>query len=275
MQNGFATIRRYTVDLPWPQVSAHRDGVPRQSFKMSAYQLGLIICVCLWGGWFWGCSEEREISQIPHLIRVGDCAADKDDFEAAFQVLAAGYSADGLTEGGKMTHLKLRVLDQLAEELLLCQHAQELNLHVSVTELDHAVEKIKAQYPPGVFEEIMLEYAVPFNVWKKRLHARLLMMKVIEAELVDELDITYDNAAQFLKDPLSGSAAGPKTKKDDKAQEQGAAALGRLRRYQSEQAYGQWLDTLKDRYKLEWNKTEIKKVIGQNADQKKLPKEIE
>ena len=275
MQSGFATIQRYTSDLPRPQVIASIAGVPRQLFKMGVYQLGFILCACLWGGWFWGCSEERELSQIPHLIRVGDCAADKDDFEAAFQALVAGYSTDGVTEGGKMTHLKLRVLDQLAEELLLCQHAQELNLRVSATELDDAVEKIKAQYPPGVFEEIMLEYAVPFNVWKKRLHARLLMMKVIEAELVDELDITYDNAARFLKDPLSGSDTRPQTNRDDKNQEQGTAVLGRLRRYQSEQAYGQWLDTLKDRYKLEWNKAEIKKVIDQDAGQKQLPKEIE
>ena len=209
------------------------------------------------------------------MMRVGECVASRDDFEAAFQALATGYGTHGGPNDSRLTPLKLRVLDQLAEELLLCRHAKELNLSVNGKELDDAVDKIKAQYPPGVFEEIMLEHAVPFNVWKRRLHARLLMMKVIETELVDKLDITYDDAAQFLKDPLSGAAADSQTNEKTRLHEQGAGVLGRLRRYQSEQAYEKWLETLKKRYKIEWNKTEIKKIIGQNSRQNQLPEEIE
>lgn len=91
------------------------------------------------------------------------------------------------------------------------------------------------------------------------------MMKVIETELVDKLDITYDDAAQFLKDPLSGSATDALNTEKEKTPQQGAMVMGRLQRYQSEQVYGQWLETLKSRYKVKWNKAEIKKVIDQNS----------
>ena len=274
-QSQSADNRRPGADSPWSHAGALKMRLPRPFYRKAFWQSVFILWMCLCCGGFWGCSDKSELSQMTFLVRVGDCAAYKDDFEAAFKALSPGYAADGEAGDSKMTRLKLRVLDQLAEELLLCRHAKELNVHISTAELDDTVQKIKAQYPPGVFEEIMLEHAVPFNVWKKRLKARLLMMKVIETELVNELDITYDDAAQFLKDPLSGSATAPSTGENNKVKQQGVEVLGRLRRYQSERAYGQWLETLKSRYTVEWNKEEIKKVIDQNPGQNQLPKEVE
>ena len=274
-KNQSSTERKYSTVLPGSKVATPSTAIPKPFFRKGLNSLIGALCICLcWGG-IWGCSDEKTLSRMPYMMRVGDCVASKGDFNAAFQALATGYDTREGPNDSRMTPIKLRVLDQLVEELLLCRHAKELNLSVNGEELDDAVDKIKAQYPPGVFEEIMLEHAVPFNVWKRRLHARLLMMKVIETELVEKLDITYDDAAQFLKDPLSGTAADSQTNEKVRLQAQGAGVLGRLRRYQSEQAYEKWLETLKRRYEIEWNKAAIKEVIGQNIRQNQLPGEIE
>ena len=122
------------------------------------------VCLC-WGG-LWGCSDDSDLKQMPYLIRVGDCIVYKDDFEAAFQALATGYTTDGVAGGNKMTRLKLRVLDQLAEELLLCRHAKELNINVTAEEMDDAVGKIKAQYPPAYLKKSCLNMPYPLMYGK-------------------------------------------------------------------------------------------------------------
>ena len=101
-------------------------------------------------------------------------------------------------DAGILADIRLRILNQLTERLILMERARELNLQISDEQLEEVIASIKADYPKGEFDQVLLEQAVSFQQWKNDLRIRLLMVKVVDHELEPRIHITPEEISDLL-----------------------------------------------------------------------------
>ena len=210
-----------------------------------------------------GCDEADEFGS-EHLIRVGDRVVTVYDFNKAFELTETAHSFGLRDHPEQFREAQKRLLNQMTVELLMLARAAELNLTISAEELDSKIEDIKADYPDDTFEETLLESAVPFDVWKQRLKIRLLVEKLIAAELQNQMTITpKDITEHYQKYFKSKSADGSQTVQKKGSAADHEAIIRDLRRRKAEEAYDAWVAGLKTRYSVEVNAAAWEKMTAE------------
>ena len=208
---------------------------------------------------FLGCSDANTNRGNRALIQVEDVIITVSDFTQTFEILNADSGLEDEEDKGALTEAKLSLLNQMTEEALLMVRARELGITVSDEELDAAVAAIKADYPEGEFEQALLEYAVPYRFWLKRMRLRLLMDKVIARELGEQVTITPEDIAAYYQSHYAGQD--DQDLPDEENGDLEASIVQQLRREKTEMAYGPWIQGLKERYQVDVNKQEWKHLI--------------
>jgi len=198
-----------------------------------------------------GCSGPD--STPPHeavLIRTDRQTITQAQFERAFEAARIAYSDDRSVDPKVIQNARLRLLNQMAEELIIDRRAEELGIVLEDAELDAAIQELKKDYPDNTFEQMLLESAIPFSLWQERLRVRLLMEKVVDRELVQPVTITAQEIEAYYKaneKELSGKAG--KSPEMDLERH----IVAQLRREKVEAAYPQWMGGLRQRYQVEIN----------------------
>jgi hypothetical protein len=145
--------------------------------------------------------------------------------------------------------LRGRILNQMTEELIIVERAKELGLQVSAQELEEAVNAIKSDYPDNTFEEALLENAVSFEEWKKKLATRLIVQKVIAKELIDQVEISRRDVADYYRThypkglPKNGITDGDINER----------IVKHLRQQKAEHSYKEWIGKLRQSIQVEIN----------------------
>jgi len=200
-----------------------------------------------------GCSGSEEGSR--YLLRVGDQTVTVADFNTAVE--AAGeevFPGEKEIEQAALNDLRMRVLNQMSEELMISAFAAKKGIKVSREELAEAVSAIKADYPDNTFEETLIENAVSYEFWEKKLATRLLVKKVIDTELVSHVTISSDDVlAYYQKNYPDG------TPEDMDADTLNQKVVTHLRQLKAEEAYKKWIEQLHIDYPVEvdgkvWNR---------------------
>jgi hypothetical protein len=138
----------------------------------------------------------------------------------------------------------------MVEEVIVNRRAEELGIVVDDTELDASIQEIKNDYPEDEFEQMLLESAIPFSLWKDRLKVRLLMEKVVDRELVQSLNIT----AQDIEDYYRAHEEELAVKEEHPPESDlNRHIVEQLRREKVEAAYPLWMDGLRKQYAVEIN----------------------
>lgn len=213
---------------------------------------GLVLCIGLLVA---GCARKSEPA---YLLRVGDSTITAEQFQLAVESTCEEVLAgDGELDETTLHNVRVRVLNQLTEELLIAQKAKTLGITVSDAEVDQAVDAVKADYPDNTFEETLLESAVTFERWRRKLSKRLLVEKVITRELVDNVRITSQDVDAYYK---AHYPEGPPEEEDPDAFNQ--KVVRHLRRQKAEQDYQQWIDGLRNTYPVDINKNEWERLLG-------------
>jgi hypothetical protein len=225
-----------------------------------------VVCVLV------GCSDAETNRGDMVLIQVRDVVVTVSDFTQAFEIFNAGYDTGDTDQRDGLNEARLALLNQMTEEVLLLVKARELGIDVSPAELEAAVQDIKADYPKGEFEQALLEYAVPYRFWEKRLKTRLLMEKVIAQELGRQITITPEDIAAYYQAHYANQEEEERPEKEQAPADQinkepgtdnlEASIIKQLRREKTEIAYGPWIQKLKDEYPVEINKQEWEHIIG-------------
>lgn len=235
----------------------------RYSNKLSPMFGALLIIYILTGCADYG-SDSHSVPNDNYLIRVGDRVATTVDFNRAFEIVKTAYSHNALQEPDFCKGAKLRLLSQLIEEMIILERAKELNIGISGSEVDEAVAQIKEDYDENAFEQTLLEHAVSYHLWKKELERRLLIEKVVERELKEQVVITPEDISNYYKKHYNGHggqsdlSAGP-----DKADgDLNRMIVKQLRREKAEEAYKPWIENLRKKYLIEINKKEWEHVIA-------------
>ena len=207
-----------------------------------------------------------------YLIRVGDRVATTVDFNRAFEIVKAAYSHNALQEPDSCRGAKLRLLSQLIEEMIILERAKELNIGISDSEVEEAVAQIKGDYDDNAFEQTLLEQAVSYHLWEKQLERRLLIEKVVERELKENVAITPEDISNYYEKHYNGHggqsdlSGGP-----DKADgDLNRIIVKQLRRKKAEEAYKPWIENLRKKYLIEINKKEWGKIIASQKVKKPL-----
>jgi len=124
------------------------------------------------------------------VIKVENLVLTLPEFNEYFESLKAAYSLDELRRPSIRRIIRLRLLYQLLDEMIILKRAQELNLAVTDQELNKAIRDIRKDYPGKSFEEMLIKEVVSYSRWKKMLRRRLLIEKVIEKDLLQKVDVT-------------------------------------------------------------------------------------
>lgn len=213
------------------------------NIQKAIFMPALLLCVVL----LCGCGRKNAGDDV--LLQVGGQFVRLAEFQRDVEAAAEeAFPGEHKPNPDSLNDLRVRVLNQLTEELIICEYAGGLGLEVTEAELDKAVQAIKADYPDQTFEETLLENAVSFQVWRQKLARRLLVEKVIAKELVDRVEITTEDVAEYYK---THYAQGPPADQSEK--DLNVKIITHLRQQKAEKMYQGWIDGLRKSYPVSVN----------------------
>ena len=213
--------------------------------------LGVVWAIMVvWAGFF-GCSDSKGPVSPEVLIQINDSVVTVDDFERAVQDTTDDFPTDMDMDAGVLADIQLRILNQFTERLILVERARELNLQISDAELEEVIASIKADYPKGEFDQVLLEQAVSFQQWKNDLRIRLLMVKVVDHELEPRIHITSEEISDYYEKHYKVS--GSDSDKQEDVSNIDAIIVQQVRNSKKEAMYREWMTTLEKQYPLNVN----------------------
>lgn len=228
----------------------------RPRFYKLVFLLGISLAACVAAG----CGNPGTERVGEYLIRVGNRTLTVSDFNRAFEIARTAYPHNAVGASGVLTEARLRLLNQLAEELILMERAEEIGIVVSESEVEATVAKLKKDYPEGEFEQALLEYAVSYDAWKQGIRSRLIMEKVVARELGPRIEITPEDITKYYE--LHVQEQVDDEDSEDKTGEIDALIIKNLRREKLEEAYPPWIKELRRKYEVDINRDQWNSIIG-------------
>lgn len=210
-----------------------------------------------------GCSPTGSERSEDFLLRVDHLKITQREFDEAFELVKTAYPGSVEGEGGGLMQARIKLLEEMAIELMLTKRAEELGVFVPEEEIEAAVNAVKKDYPPGVFEQTLVEAAVPFEVWRRRIGARLLVEKVIEIDLRDRVALTPEDVTTYYEHHYRGKAA--EADSEEKLHRLRGVVVAELKRKKIEDAYGGWIGQLKTKYPVEVNTQLWEQMMPRNG----------
>jgi hypothetical protein len=207
---------------------------------------------------FAGCMNSGSNPDDEHLIRVSDRVLTVLEFNQAFEISKTAYPHNLRHEPDNYKDAQLRLLNQLMVEMIILERAEELGLFVSDEEVEAAVADIKSDYPEDTFEKTLLEFAVSYESWQARLRNRLLMEKVVNSELKNQIVITAEDIAKYYEKNVKAQKSDMDSA--NKMEDINEMIIKHLRQEKTEEAYKIWIKELKQRYPIEINSVQWEKI---------------
>ena len=226
---------------------------------MIRYSIKFVSLICfLWVGYtLVGCSDSEHKQKDEYFIKVGNRTITVADFNKAFEIAKHAYPHNSIQQPDVIREVRLRLVQQMTEEMILLQRAEELGVTIQDSEVEKTLEELKQDYPDNVFQEILLEYAIPYKSWREGLKTRLLMEKVIAKELGDKIEITQDDISKYYEEHFKDDDTSPD--ETGVSEDINNNIKNILRKEKMEKAYASWIKQLENNYAVEINKKELEK----------------
>ena len=206
------------------------------------------------------CANPDSVGEKEYVIRVGDSLLTVFDFNKAFEMAKTAYPHNVMQDPVALRESRLRLLNQLTEQMLIMERAKELGIETSEMEVEKTISDIKKDYPEDTFEQTLLEFAVPYNVWEEGLRKRLLIEKVVNVELSEKITITPEEISKYYEGYYKGDGLTSDLK--DRSKNIDEIIITNLRRKKLEEAYKSWIKELQKKYTIEINKVQLEKITG-------------
>lgn len=198
-----------------------------------------------------GCGPSDSERTDAYLLRVGNRKITERHFLQAFELAKTAHPDSADQTPSVLQDARRQLLEEFTTELILLNRAEEVGVSVSEAELDSAIAAIRADYPPGVFEQTLSETAVPFEAWRQRMRSRLLLEKLVRSELGPRIAVTPEEVAGYYEQHYRGKAAAADS--DEKFQKLKETIVADLRRKKLEEAFVDWINQLKEKYTVDLN----------------------
>ena len=207
------------------------------------------------------CSFAGSGGKDEYLIQVGERIVTVNEFNKALEIAKTAYPHNIMQNPEDYRQTQLRLLNQMTEELVLLERARELNIDVSDEEVEQAVAAIKADYPDAEsFEQTLLEYAVSYPEWENGLRTRLVMEKLVNKELKEQIVITPDEIARYYRENYGSDSMAPGM--DENSEGFNEMIVNHLRHNKTEKVYRTWIEKIQKRYTIKINQKEWEKILS-------------
>lgn len=216
-----------------------------------------------------GCGPPRPEHVDDYLIRLEELKVTRHEFLQAFEVVKTAHPVGGDPESPELQQARRRLLDEMSLDLMMLKRSQELGVTVSPDEIEAAVAAVKADYPPGVFEQTLVGAALPFGTWKQRVHSRLLMEKLVDLELRPHITITAEDIAAYYERNYKGKAA--EAVSEQKFERLKELIVVDLRQAMMEEAFDAWIGGLRSKYPVEVNASLWSRITETEPPDASLP----
>jgi hypothetical protein len=239
---------------------------------VSIVGLFVVVAVCV-GSLLWsGCMQSTTEPVDTYLVKVGNRTLTVAEFNEVYELSKTAYSHNDTMDPQVVADIKLRLLNQLIEEMVLLEKASAEGITISDEEFENEVRKIKADYPDGVFEEMLLEAAVSFESWKKRLKVQLIARKFIRQEIESKITITADEVARYYAEHFPDDTRGVPDDRTESGREDeqppgitDAMILRMLKNQKVEAAYADWMKANRRSVEIDINSRQWEKITRKNS----------
>ncbi len=192
-----------------------------------------------------GCNNSAPPPATGFLIKAGSVRVFKTEFGQELDLKLTAYPYDIRTRPDEYNTMVLDLVYTLSEETVLLAAAKAKAIDVSSAELALAEQKFKRDYPEDSFDQMLLENALPYTVWKNRFKKDKVIERLIQQDLVAVQEITPEDMVNFY----NGLDRGEDSQRDQTPDEIGL--VEQLRMEKSQTSYDKWIQGLKSLYPLE------------------------
>jgi len=95
------------------------------------------------------------------------------------------------------------ILAELIVQELVVQELEKRDIGVSDHEMLKAEEEVRADYPEGAFDQMLVEEYIDLKAWRLQLRNHLAMRKFFHQVLRPQIKIDYREAEQYYRDRIS------------------------------------------------------------------------
>lgn len=216
------------------------------------------------------CKEAPETALTEYVILAGPVVVTRAEFMAELDLKLAAYPYEIQKDPDRYNEVVVDLVATLSEESLLLAAAREKQITVTPAELSELEAGVRADFPEDSFEQVLLENAIPYLLWKKKLEKSLIIEKLVQAELMSTLEITAEDMKAFFRQARDN--AGAESIRDEHA------LVERLHLEKGERQYQEWVKSLKQAIAVDINRGLVSALLidsgspgktpGQNAQKK-------
>lgn len=205
-----------------------------------------------------GCRDNSIAIEDEFLLRTETAVITVGDYMKSLEVAKSAYAHSILQKPEAFRKIQLRLFSQLAEEMIVMEVAKEKNIVVTDAELKAEIDSVKKNYPDNVFNEMLLENAITYELWESMLNRRLLMDKVLAQELDLEIKITPEVIEEYYK--KNNLAIDTEFAED--SEKIYSRLIKRMRLEKKQKSYQVWIEEKKKQYSIEVNEKVWEKITG-------------
>lgn len=159
----------------------------------------IILCIVLVLGA--GCSNNAEDMGI--VARVNGAPIYLSQLEFQHDQFQADTAGGYVPSVDKLRREYGDILTDLIVQELVLQELVKQDLPVTDHELVKAEETVRADYPEGAFDQMLVEEYIDLKSWRKQLKNHLAMKKFFQQILRPQIKIDYKEAQQYYRDHIS------------------------------------------------------------------------
>lgn len=219
----------------------------------------LILAVFMLAGL--SCGEPEKEKPVEFLLKSSRISVSESDFLDELDLKKAAYPYTLDKNPAEYNEIVIQLVNMLSEEVLLLSAATDLGVTVTDAEVEAAEAEFKEDYPENSFETMLLENAIPYPLWKKRLKKNLIMDRLIDQEIRDKIEITSEELVEFYNKYLEETRALKNSNKESPKKMDETELVSVLRMQKTEKVYGEWIKSLESKYPIEINKEKLKSVL--------------
>ncbi len=209
-----------------------------------------------------GCGESEKEKPMVFIIKSPLINISEADFLDELDLKKAAYPYKISENPEEYNEMVIRLVNVLTEETLLLNAAVDYGVTVTQEEVKAAEDEIKKDYPDASFDKMLLENAISYSLWKKRLKTNLIIDKLIDQEIRSKIEITSDDLVEFYKKYNMEETQDPKKKnKEPKKEIDENELVSVFRMQKTEDVYQAWLKELELKYPIEINKEKLKSLL--------------
>ena len=192
-----------------------------------------------------GCTDQKRVEEKGSIIKAGTVEISRADFARELEVKQANYPYDIKDSPREYNAMVLDLASDLSDEVVLLAAAAAKGIDVSAKELAAAVNDFKHDYPEDSFDQMLLERAISYTVWKNRLKKDMVIQKLIMQDLVASQEIHPEDMIAFY-DRFTGQTDAQDNNNSNLLDEKNL--VFKLRMEKSQEVFGEWLQGIQDSY---------------------------